>query len=292
MTIDEPTKSQTDTSLRTREVRVDDMVWHIEEGGLGPTLLLLHGTGGATHSWSALVPYLIGQAHVVAIDLPGHGRTTFPGFARMSLRDMANSVAALLRQENISPALVVSHSAGAAIMLQLAIDGVLEPTAQLVGINPALRAPHPAARSMMDGPLGHVMKSRTTRAVVRTVGQLAPMIEFLLASTGSRLTAEQERAYVESFKDPDHAESAYAMMANWDLIPLNESLPAITQSTTFIVGARDAWVPPSVAQRAAERMPHATIQTIQSSGHLVHEERPAEVAALIIPLLHEFATNA
>jgi magnesium chelatase accessory protein len=292
MTSDEPTETLYDTPLRARDVRVGDMLWHIEEGGHGPTVLLLHGTGGATHSWSALVPFLITEAHVVSIDLPGHGRTTFPGFSHMSLRDMTDSVAALLRNETISPAVVVSHSAGAAIMLQLAIDGVLGRATRLVGINPALRAPHPAARSMMDGPLGDLMKSRATRAIVRSVGQLAPMIEFLLASTGSRLTTEQERAYVETFKDPDHAESAYAMMANWDLVPLNESLASITQYTTFILGSRDAWVPPSVGEQAAARMPHATTQTIQSGGHLVHEECPAEVAALITPLLHDFTTNA
>jgi magnesium chelatase accessory protein len=32
--------------------------WHVQEAGDGPTLLLLHGAGAATHSWRGLFPLL------------------------------------------------------------------------------------------------------------------------------------------------------------------------------------------------------------------------------------------
>ena len=53
--------------------------WHVQRMGAGPALLLLHGTGAATHSWRALAPLLAEHFTVVAPDLPGHGFTGPPG---------------------------------------------------------------------------------------------------------------------------------------------------------------------------------------------------------------------
>ena len=39
-------------------VRAAGLDWHVQIMGSGPTLLLLHGTGAATHSWRDLMPFL------------------------------------------------------------------------------------------------------------------------------------------------------------------------------------------------------------------------------------------
>ena len=52
--------------------------WHVQVAGDGPVLLLLHGTGAATHSWRDLLPLLAERFTVVAPDLPGHGRSDGP----------------------------------------------------------------------------------------------------------------------------------------------------------------------------------------------------------------------
>lgn len=275
-----------------RTIRVDDIDWRVCEAGSGPTVLLLHGTGGSVHSWSEFLPVLGSAARLVAVDLPGHGGTSYPGFERISLTGMAQATAHLLAALELAPVAVVAHSAGAAIMLQLALDGALPRSVALIGINPALQAPPRAADVVMQGPLGALLRSRVSRSVVRGAGTLAPVIELLLASTGSRLTPAQEREYVRTFTDPDHAEAAYAMMANWSLRPLVEALPRIAHETLFIVGDRDAWVPPSVAHAAAARMPHARVATVAGAGHLVHEERAGAVAALILPALHHSTSTS
>ena len=45
--------------------------WHVQVLGEGPTVLLLHGAGGATHSWRGLAPLLATDHRVVMLDLPG-----------------------------------------------------------------------------------------------------------------------------------------------------------------------------------------------------------------------------
>ena len=59
----------------SRFVQAARLRWHVQLMGDGPALLLLHGTGAATHSWRALAPLLAERFTVVAPDLPGHGFT-------------------------------------------------------------------------------------------------------------------------------------------------------------------------------------------------------------------------
>ena len=120
----------------SRFVRAAGLMWHVQVMGAGPVLLLAHGTGAATHSWRALAPLLARHFTVVAPDLPGHGFTEAPATARLSLPGMAKSLHGLLQALNVKPALAVGHSAGAAILVRMALDGQVAPRG-LVGLNGA-----------------------------------------------------------------------------------------------------------------------------------------------------------
>ena len=43
-----------------------------------PSVVLLHGLGARAGDWSLQIPALAGRHHVVAVDLPGHGRSALP----------------------------------------------------------------------------------------------------------------------------------------------------------------------------------------------------------------------
>ena len=73
------------------------ITWHVQITGQGPVLLLVHGTGAATHSWRDLLPPLRQNFTVIAPDLPGHGFTSQPDKAGMTLPGMARGIAGLLR---------------------------------------------------------------------------------------------------------------------------------------------------------------------------------------------------
>ena len=94
--------------------------WHVQEAGSGDTILLLHGAGGATQSWRHLFPILAETAHVVAPDLPGQGFTQMGTRQRCGLRPLAEDVIHLCEQEGWSPAMIVGHSAGVPLALQMA----------------------------------------------------------------------------------------------------------------------------------------------------------------------------
>ena len=103
--------------------------WHVQRMGQGPPLLLIHGTGAATHSWRGLLPLLAPHFSVIAPDLPGHGFTQSPPAHRLSLPGMAADIGVLLRKLEVRPEIVVGHSAGAAILARMCLDGTHRATA-------------------------------------------------------------------------------------------------------------------------------------------------------------------
>ncbi|MDP3321884.1 MAG: alpha/beta fold hydrolase, partial [Bosea sp. (in: a-proteobacteria)] len=75
--------------------------------------------------------------------------------------------------------------------------------------------------------------------------------------------------------------STLGMMANWDLEALGRSFGRVDLPVLLVVGASDRAVPPGDAREVARRLPDARIETLPGAGHLIHEEKPAEIASLI-----------
>ncbi|WP_237267622.1 alpha/beta fold hydrolase BchO [Sulfitobacter alexandrii] len=123
-------------SAQSRFVLCKPHKWHVQELGRGPTVLLVHGAGGATQSWRHLMPILAETFHVIAVDLPGQGFTRLGARQRCGLEPMAEDLARLCAAEGWQPRAIIGHSAGAAIALQMALT--LNPVPRVVGINAAL----------------------------------------------------------------------------------------------------------------------------------------------------------
>src|SRR4051812_11686088 len=126
----------------SRFIEAARLRWHVQIMGQGPVALLLHGTGASTHSFRDLAPLLARRFTVVAPDLPGHGFTATPETsAGFTLPQVAAGVAVLLATLGMRPIIAVGHSAGAAIAIRMALDGLIEPAA-IVSVNGAL-LPYP-----------------------------------------------------------------------------------------------------------------------------------------------------
>jgi magnesium chelatase accessory protein len=266
----------------SRFVDAAGLRWHVQRSGsLGaPTLLLLHGTGAATHSWRDLAPLLSASFDVVAPDLPGHGFTSMPAERGLSLPGMARSVDGLLRTLDLAPALIVGHSAGAAIGARMALDGLASPRA-LVALNGAFVA-FGGLPGRIFSPAAQMLAG--TRLAPRLIARMAgepPVLGRLLQGTGSTIDAAGRAAYGLLAASPGHVAGALGMMARWDLAPLEHELQRLDCELALIVGADDRMVPPGQSDRLSRRAPRATRVVLPGLGHLAHEERPDLVAAAI-----------
>lgn len=254
--------------------------WHVQIMGSGPVALLAHGTGAATHSWRTLMPLLARHFTVVAPDLPGHGFTESPRH-RLSLPSMARDLAALCKVLDVKPQLAVGHSAGAAILARMALDGSIDP-ALIVSLNGAF-LPFGGFAALVLSPLA---KALTFNPFVPRMfawrGSDPAAVHRLISGTGSTIDAEGERLYGRLVASPAHVAAALQMMANWDLHPLVRDLPRLRPDLLLIAASKDRAIPPDVARRVREILPKARLELVQGYGHLLHEEAPDRAVAMVI----------
>lgn len=264
----------------SRFVTADGYAWHVQCMGAGPVLLLVHGTGAATHSWRALMPLLATRFSVVAFDLPGHGFTAMPSSDRMSLPGMARSIGLLLQTLDARPAVAIGHSAGAAILARMTLDGAIAPQS-LISLNGALIALRGWSGQFFS-PLARLFAANTLvpRLFARCASEPA-FFEPLMRSTGSTLDATGAALYRRLAGNSAHAAAALSMMAHWDLHALERELPRLTPAPVLVVGENDLTVPPSQAHWLHSWLPATTVVSMAGVGHLAHEERPAEIAEVI-----------
>jgi magnesium chelatase accessory protein len=262
-------------------VQAGGLRWHVQRMGSGPVLLLVHGTGAATHSWRGLAPLLAAHFTVIAPDLPGHGFSAAPAQAAdQSLPRMAKGLAALLRALEATPALAVGHSAGAPLLARMCLDGMIDP-AGLVAFNGAF-LPLGGAPAQVFSPLAKLL------AKVPVVPQIFAwhvadrrVAERLMRSTGSQIDADGMEFYGRLMRRPGHAAAALGMMAHWDLRPIERDLPRLKPPLLLVVGSNDRTISPRDSRRVAGLVSGATVVQMPGLGHLAHEEQPADAAALI-----------
>jgi len=281
---------------RSQHVAAAGLNWHVQRwpceatappGHPTPTVLLIHGTGAATHSWRGLAPLLARRAQVLAFDLPGHGFTSTPPThwhsLQFSLPGMAAAVAELLQVLAFRPSLLVGHSAGAAIAVQLCLDGHAQPDA-VVGLNAAL-LPMGGLAGPLFAPAARLMaaSSRVPRWFAQNA-EKPQVLQRLIDGTGSTLDATGMALYGRLVRNPVHAAGALAMMAHWDLYTLARALPRLQTPLQLVVGERDTTVRPEQAQRVWARLAATTrrpVLRLPGLGHLAHEEDPQRVTEIV-----------
>lgn len=262
----------------SRFVSAGGVDWHVQITGEGPPLLLLHGTGATTHSWRALADRLAPRYRLVMPDLPGHG------FSRSkvapTLPGMAAALADLLDALGIEPQAMVGHSAGAALIARLSLDGS-NAARVLVGLNSAL-LPFSGIAGSLFAPAARILARSDHAARFFAWRAMNPaVVTRLLASTGTQFDEIGAAFYRRLATAPSHVGAALAMMANWDLDALARDLPRLRRPLTLIIGERDRMIPAAQAYAVAAKVRGTRVELLPALGHLAHEEAPGTVALLI-----------
>ncbi len=254
--------------------------WHVQQLGRGPVALLLHGTGASTHSWAGLAPLLAEFSAVLAVDLPGHGATDLAPGSGMSLPGMARGVADLLATLEVTPELCIGHSAGAAILARMCLDGAIQPAA-LVSVNGALLPLPGLPGKVFPGAARLLAALPTVPRLVSRHGAQRMVIEQLIRQTGSTLDGAALEHYRTLVGSPEHINGAIQMMANWDLASLERELKSLPVPLHLIACRNDRAVAYTEATRIKVQLPHARLQVVPDLGHLGHEENPSLFADMI-----------
>lgn len=252
-----------------------------ERQGVGEPVVLLHGLGCRQEAWDAVVPWLTEDREVVAMDLPGFGRS--PDLDPSVPRDLETAVVWLgsvftaLRAERPH---VVGHSLGGLIALRLGQAGIAR---SVTALAPAgfwtaaerryayalLTAAHDAVRLLPDTALERLLRTPPARAALTGTlygdGDLCPPE----AVTAALRTLRESAAFKATLR------AGRATNLFTGTIP--DHVPV-----TLAWGTRDRLLPPRQAARVQAMIPHARLVPLYGCGHVPMLDAPGQVARVIL----------
>ncbi|MBM3581049.1 MAG: alpha/beta hydrolase [Alphaproteobacteria bacterium] len=231
-------------------------------------LVLLHGAGMDHTVWSFQARRFAHRGMAVfAPDFPGHGRSGGP--PRASIESLADWTIGALRALGLDRPLLVGHSMGARVALEVAArlgpragGLVLVGIAERLAVNPELRR---AAAAGEDRAVDMILKwSFGGRPADRhwRAARLARRVRRLMARTPPAVLGVDLAACDEDKGAVDAAGKV--------------ACPA-----AVVAGAGDRMTPPASARRLAEKIAGAALIEIPDAGHMSPIEAPAAVAAAI-----------
>lgn len=253
---------------------------HALRRGTGPPLLLVHGLGSLATTWSPVLDQLAAERSVIALDLPGFGRTP-PLAGPVTIATLTDAVEAFIDAQGLAGIDTVGSSMGARMVLELARRGVGGHT---VALDPGgFWRPAPqrafglsvAASVRLVRLLQPVLPALTGSPVGRTA---------LLAQFSARpwaLPAELVLAELRNFATSPSFDAALAALARG---PLQGGAAAGSTPGRVLIGwgRKDRVTLPSQAARAIELFPGAELHWFDRCGHFPHWDRPAECAEVIL----------
>ena len=159
---------------------------------------------------------------------------------------MSVLISKLLSVLEVQPAIVVGHSAGAAILSRMCLDQQMSPRL-IVSINGAFM-PFRHFAGQFFAPLSRVLVANSFVPDIFSRMVNRRSVERLLVGTGSHVNETELDCYLRLFRDKTHVRGALTMMANWDLEALLKDLPGLEVPMHLITGANDKAVAPGEAR--------------------------------------------
>ncbi|MFE6485960.1 alpha/beta fold hydrolase [Streptomyces sp. NPDC057757] len=262
-----------------------------------PPALYVHGLGGSSQNWSALMPLLEGFVDSEAIDLPGFGDSPPPDDGDYSVTGHARAVIRYLDASGRGPVHLFGNSLGGAVTTRVAaVRPDLVRTLTLVApALPELRAQRTAWPTVMIALPGvaalftKLTKDWSAEQRVRGVLTLCYGDPGMVTPEGfNEAVEEMERRLALPYFWDAMARSARGIVNAYTLggqHGLWRQAERVLAPTLLIYGGRDQLVGFRMAQRAARAFRDARLLTLPDAGHVAMMEYPETVATAFRELL-------
>jgi pimeloyl-ACP methyl ester carboxylesterase len=238
------TKAQEAIAPNGHFVQVKGVKLYYEETGKGMPLLLLHGFGRTASDWRPYTAELSKKYKVIALDLPGHGRSDFMDTTEIYLhKRAAEYIIDALNALHIDSVNVLGHSSGGFITLYMA---TIRPqmTKKIIIVS------------------GQVYYSNTTRKVITSLGEPEKnpilTLESLVQTHGQqkgRLIGRQFWNFRKLYGDPSFTADV---------------LSTVSAKAFIIHGDNDPIAPVSNAWEMYQNIPQARLWIVPNGGHVPH----------------------
>ena len=247
--------------------------------GRGPVVALVHGLGGFAASWGATMEALSGRATVLALDLPGFGRSAKPR-VRYGLSLFTEALDGFLDGLGVGQVSLVGHSLGASVVLTYALahPGRVDRLALVAGLVPGF--PYrlsPIYRALALPGVGEALALCGCQAVYRAAlarcfyRPRAEAIEFLVNCDYAARTGWGARAaYLSAVRA---VRDDFAAMGP----DCRRALRALTAPMLMIQGRQDPVVPAAHGHAVAQELPRVEVRWVEACGHFPQIEHSDQV---------------
>lgn len=235
--------------------------------GQGVPSLLIHGFGSELASWRPLLASAAESGPVLAIDLPGHGRSPLAGGA--GLEDLVDAVEATLQSLGLDAVHLVAHSLGGAVATALAARGSV------------------AVRSLLllaPAGLGPAMHAEFVQGFLRagSTASLQPWLNLLVADAallpgGLAAATLRQRQENPAMLEAQRRIAATLLPDGVQAIDTRALFGTLPMPVKLVLGQEDRILP----WRQAMGLPgHVALHIFAGTGHMPQLERRQEVARL------------
>ena len=264
-------------------------VHHVDFGGEGEPVVMVHGLGGNALNWMDVGPGLAKDHHAVAVDLAGFGRT--PLFDRSAaVGANADLVTKFIQRLFSEPVTLVGNSMGGHISILVAAAHP-DLVKRLVLVDPAIpgvhvRRPQPAMLGVMAALSVPGLAQTVLSRRAREVGPEALVMQTLalVCADPSRLSQEIIEAHVRLTRERGHlgAQNNRAFVQATRSIGLRMADPRfwvrarkVKAPTLVVHGELDRLIPLAAARELVRRVPAFKLKVLEGVGHVPMMETPA-----------------
>ncbi len=260
---------------------------HLVERGQGRPLLLLHGVTLQWWVWGAQFNTLSDRYRVIAWDMRGHGRSTVGGDG-ITLEAVADDVAAVLEELDLTDALVVGHSMGGMALGRFCArhqDLMVERCGGLMFLDTS--AAPLALPTLLEG-------STRAQEIVRRAayaGTSRPRLRYAWPDTNTSLVmvrtafgrdpsvkAVEDVREMLAEMDHDHLIAAGRAIVDHDV---RKDLTHVKVPAMVVVGSADLLTPVNQSKVLRDAMPGSVLHVLPGVGHQTMQEAPERFAELV-----------
>lgn len=232
--------------------------------------ILIHGWSSSSYALQPLMELLSKRYHVIAIDLPGYGKSEDLK-ERVTIKRYADIVAELIRQISNGPVILVGHSMGGMTSLTAAIH-TPELIERIVCISPTITGVLSSTTNLLIAPINFVESTRIGGAIIyggeMVIGGITDrMMRGISFADRTKITDDEYhvlRADARQRRGGRTRAECFTAMRNNNL---SGKLSSIQTPILFIWGAEDNTVPLRDAGVVAEEMYDADLRILPNAGH-------------------------
>ncbi|MBA2875595.1 alpha/beta fold hydrolase [Thermaerobacillus caldiproteolyticus] len=268
-------------TVRIREVNIYYELYNFHEQR--PVIVLLHGFLSSAFSYRRLIPLLMNDFSIIAIDLPPFGKSEKSTRFRYTYKNLAQLVIDLLHHLQIRKCTLAGHSMGGQICLYIARmqPQIVKQIILLCSSGYMKRV----GKSLLFStyiPYFHLYVKR------RLYEQGVEKNLLQVVYNHSLIDDEMKKGYEQPFYDERIFKALIRFIRHREGDLLSTDLQKIDIPTLLLWGENDRVVPIKIGKILHQDLRNSQFISFPNTGHLLPEEKPDDVYRQMIQFMGEF----